>query len=162
MTKILSFAEIGNIEFEILSKLDSNLVDKYGISFSNEKWNRDNFKYELPSKYKLSYIYYENNLISGYIVSSLKNNSIYVHRFAINKKGLANDFFTKVLEKYNQSIYLMVNIENKQAIKFYKNFSFYIVENIDIIKKFIANGLKIKENIIYINKEYRCYLMKRD
>ncbi len=56
----------------------------------------------------------------------------------------------------------MVNCINTQAIKFYKQFDFDIVDNKEIIKKFIADELYIENTQIVIGEDYKCYLMKRD
>ena len=62
------------INFGILK----SLVKKYGVSFSNKAWDEDNFKYSLPSKEDLSYILFLNNIIVGFIIASLKNESVYI------------------------------------------------------------------------------------
>ena len=161
--KIKLIKKINDSEIIKLIELDKNLVDKYGVSFSNEVWNKDNFNYELPDKEKLSYACFVNNELIGYIVSSIKNDSIYIHRFAVDKQGYARLFFEEILKFYSdEKIFLMVNIINEKAISFYKSFNFHIVDNSLIIDKFIADGLKIKNTEILIGENYKCYLMKRD
>lgn len=163
MILIKKFNQLLEKDFEELSKIDLELIKRFGISFSNEIWDILNFKYKLPKKFDYSFVQFENNVIIGYVVASEKNNAVYIHRFGVSKKDRAKIFFEELLNNYkNKNIYLMVNIINMQAIKFYEQFDFDIVNDNKVIKKFIANELYIKDSQIIIGDDYRCYLMKRD
>jgi ribosomal protein S18 acetylase RimI-like enzyme len=163
--KIKKLTELSGGEITKLEKLDKNSVKKYGDSFSNEIWKKENFLYALPKKDEYSYIVLLNNKIIGYCIASQKNNAIYIHRFVIDniEQGLSGKFLTELFKIYkNNEIYLMVNILNKKAIEFYKKHNFTIEENKDIMYRFIDKNLKIDGCKIVINKEYKCYLMKKD
>lgn len=163
MILIKTFYELVEKEFEELEVFDLKLVQKYGNSFSNEIWSVENFKYKLPQKEELSCVLFIGNKIVGYVVASLKNESIYIHRFVVDKKGYANKFLKEIIIKYEEKdIYLMVNIVNQNAIDFYKKFNFQTVCDEEIIKSFVAKELTILNNEILIGEDYRCYLMKKD
>lgn len=161
--KIKKLLELNENELLKLEKIDEKLILKYGTSFSNEIWSIEHFKYNLPKKFDYSFVLFENDILIGYVVASEKNDAVYIHRFAVSKRGEAKIFFEEILKSYkNKSIYLMVNTINTQAIEFYKQFTFYIVNDKETIKRFVADGLKIKNMKIVIGENYRCYLMKRD
>lgn len=163
MTEIKKIVELAENEILALEKLDRAIVKKYGNSFSNEIWTAKNFKYDLPKKLDYSFILFENDELLSYIVASQKNQAIYIHRFAVNKKGYAKPFFDKILESYGDiNIYLMVNVVNINAIRFYKDFNFNIVEDEKIIRKFISKNLTIDDHSIIIEENYRCYLLKKE
>lgn len=69
------------------------LEDHYSLN-PTEKWNGSNFLLELPMKWKLSFIAFEDSVIAGYIVSSLKNGLLdgtirdyaFVHRTLVAPK----------------------------------------------------------------------------
>lgn len=159
-----SFTTLCDEDYKELSGLDTVLFQKYGLSFSNEIWSVKNFKYFLPQKELLSYVCIVENKLIGYIVASNKNNSIYIHRFGVIKKGIAELFFSNVLKKYsNKYLVLMVNIMNHRAISFYKKFDFIIEKNIKEIKKYINPELSVNEyGEIKIKEDYKCYLMKKN
>jgi len=161
--RIKNFLELNENELLELEELDNKVVLKYGISFSNEVWNISNFKYTLPKKNDYSFVLFESDIIIGYAVASEKNDAVYMHRFAVFKRGKAKIFFEEVLKNYqDKSIYLMVNIINIQAIRFYRQFDFDIVNDKEVIQKFIADELYIENTQIVIGEDYKCYLMKRD
>jgi ribosomal protein S18 acetylase RimI-like enzyme len=161
--KIKSFDSLSQKNYFSLSNFDKELVKKYGNSFSNEIWNEINFKYRLPEKEKLSFAFFDEYKLIGYIVSSTKNNSVYIHRFAVSKKGFSKEIFEEVMERYKEkSIYLMVNIININAISFYQSFNFNILTDENFIKKFILNELQVEKNEILIAENYKCFLMKRN
>ncbi len=163
MILIKSFFILEEKQFEELELLDSKLVNKFGNSFSNEIWNKKNFRYELPKKFDYSLALFDHEEIIGYVVASEKNDAIYIHRFAVCKKGYSVKFFYEILKNYkNKTIFLMVNVTNKRAIEFYKSFNFDIIIDTILIKKFIAHDLQIDKNEIVIGEDYKCYLMKRD
>lgn len=51
------------------------------------------FRYELPKKF-------DHEEIIGYVVASEKNDAIYIHRFAVCKKGYSVKFFYEILKNY--------------------------------------------------------------
>jgi ribosomal protein S18 acetylase RimI-like enzyme len=161
--EILPLKSLNKNGFEELSSLDKYFYQKYGESFSNEFWTKENFEYPLPSKFELSFVVLINDTIIGYCIASIKNKSVYIHRFAIKSEMKKSDgFFKEILKHYNQKkIYLMVNCENKPASLFYEKYGFNIVENIKEIRSFVAEDLNIKKNKIVISEGYECFLMRK-
>ena len=162
--KISTLAVLDGEGFKALAALDKKLVDKYGDSFSNQAWDSDNFAYPLPSKYDLSHLLYYNEHLAGYCIASEKHGAVYIHRFAVERleEGLAGKFFSRVLEYYDRPVHLMVNTQNRPAIDFYAGFGFDIAEDSDAIRDFVAPELEIEGPEIIIEKDYRCYLMRKD
>ncbi|MEA1915399.1 MAG: hypothetical protein U9N30_08780 [Campylobacterota bacterium] len=163
MMKIVNFNDLEEKDFLELENLDAKFVQKYGDSFADSYWSCDNFSYVLPLKYALSYVVTIDGIIEGYCVASLKNDCIYVHRFAVNSNTkIRSNFFNELLKQYgNKKIYLMVNVVNNAAINFYNKFNFKIVEEIKEINSFIAQDLNVNKEEIIITEDYRCYLMKK-
>lgn len=161
--KIVNFNDLEEKDFLELENLDAKFVQKYGDSFADSYWSCDNFSYVLPLKYALSYVVTIDGIIEGYCVASLKNDCIYVHRFAVNSNTkIRSNFFNELLKQYgNKKIYLMVNVVNNAAINFYNKFNFKIVEEIKEINSFIAQDLNVNKEEIIITEDYRCYLMKK-
>ena len=90
--RIKKILELNEDELLKLEELDGKLILDYGISFSNEIWNISNFKYKLPKKFDYSFVLLENDVTIGYVVASEKNNAVYIHRFAVSKKGRGKIF----------------------------------------------------------------------
>ncbi len=96
--RIKKILELNEDELLKLEELDGKLILDYGISFSNEIWNISNFKYKLPKKFDYSFVLLENDVTIGYVVASEKNNAVYIHRFAVSKKGRGKIFFQELLK----------------------------------------------------------------
>jgi len=163
MVKVISLESLEKNRFEELATLDKYFFTKYGNSFSDEFWTKENFEYPLPSKYRLSFVILINDIIKGYCISSIKNDSIYIHRFGVLCEVRQSDYFlNEILKEYrDKKIYLMVNVKNRPAISFYQKHEFNVVDKIDEIKPFIASSLEIQENKIVINEGYECFLMRK-
>ncbi len=161
--QIISLRSLDKKRFEELSFLDKYFYQKYGESFSNEFWTKENFEYPLPSKFELSFVVLINDIIIGYCIASMKNDCVYIHRFAIKSEmKKSGDFFKELLKYYNQrKIYLMVNCENKPAFLFYEKQGFNIVDDIKEIRSFVAGDLNIEKNKIIISEGYECFLMRK-
>ena len=160
--ELINFANINTKEVEQMVILDKYTVEKYGNSYSNERWHELNFLYQLPQKDKYSFILKIKNETFGFCVASLKNDTIYIHRFLVkqNSFNFSRIFFKKLMEYYkNKQLTLMVNIDNITAINFYKFFEFKIIKENKIIKQFISSDLEIKEHLICVEKDYKCCLM---
>ncbi|GEM_PF-1495175 len=151
-------------DIENIVKMDYQAYEKYGKSYSNEIWDKKNFLYALPQKKELSYIFKYENEIYGFCIASIKNDSIYIHRFLVrqNSKKLSKVFF-KELETYYKSkdIILMVNEKNINAIKFYSSFGFNIEQKNEAIKSYVSKSLEVRDNLINVEKDYTCCLMVR-
>ena len=93
--KLISFKNIKLDDLKQLVKLDNKIVKKYGYSYSNECWNEENFCYKLPNKDEYSFIIKKNRKILGCCIASLKDDSIYIHRFFVeqNSFNLSKIFF---------------------------------------------------------------------
>ena len=159
---VVNFKVISSKDIEQLVNLDKQTIEKYGNSYSNELWYKENFLYQLPQKNKYSYILKIKNEVFGFCVASLKKDTIYIHRFLVkqNSFNLSRIFFKNLMEYYrDKQLALMVNTDNIAAIDFYKFFEFKVIKENEIIKQFVSNDLEIKEHLICVEKDYKCCLM---
>ena len=124
------------IEFEILTNdlLESNLNDLILMDkqvFGIEAWGKENFRYQLPQKYDLSFLVKIDNKFIAYCINSKKEEDCYIHRIVINKdykgKGLGGEMINYIQNQLNQKkISLKVNVNNIFAINFYFKMNFKI------------------------------------
>ena len=124
------------IEFEILTKdlLELNLDDLIFIdnqAFGIDAWGKDNFRYQLPLKYDLSFLVKMDSKLIAYCINSKKEEDCYIHRIVIKKdykaKGLGGEMINYIQNQLNQKkISLKVNVNNIFAINFYFKMNFKI------------------------------------
>lgn len=112
-------------------------------------WDYENFIYELPGKWEMSFYLEINNNIIGYCINSIKHDCVWLHHIIIDEfsrnKGIGN-IILKELERRTkektifQEIGLKVGVDNYLAQKFYSKAGFEI-EKCDkdyiTMKKFI-------------------------
>jgi len=101
----------------------------------NEYWNKDCFLLDLDGKWENSIALINNNKILGYIIASIKDNNLHIHKFMIHSdfrsKGLGKvlfDQFIKINKKDFDNITLKLYSDNVGAKKFYWKLGFEITE----------------------------------
>lgn len=124
------------IEFEILTKelLELHLDDIILIdnqAFGSDAWGENNFRYQLPLKYDLSFLVKIDNKLIAYCINSKKEEDCYIHRIVIKNDykglGLGSKMINYILNQLNQKkISLKVNVNNIFAINFYFKMNFKI------------------------------------
>lgn len=98
-----------------------------------ERWNLENFLFELPMKWQLSEMLVgELNQVEGFLIASFRNSVFHIHRLAIREeykgKGLGKKLILSLADKARTSqietITLKVALTNESAIKFYEHLGF--------------------------------------
>jgi len=137
--------ETDYIDYKIVpitfSFIRKNLVQLISIdkSISNSNWREDNFLVPLPGKWEFSYGLIIQNIPVGFIISSIKESNIHIHRFAVAEpyqnhgygRLLLQALFQKCREDNYRRLTLKVDYSNAKAIKFYKNNGFIILKKIN-------------------------------
>lgn len=111
---------------EHLIAIDKTIIDEEGT------WVLDNFLRDLYHKWDYSFIAIENNLIVGFIICSIKENDLYIHRLAILPEFQCKNIGKKLLDLINklgiknefESIKLQVKKFNINAQRFYEKNEF--------------------------------------
>ncbi|OIO62132.1 hypothetical protein COY26_00835 [Candidatus Woesearchaeota archaeon CG_4_10_14_0_2_um_filter_33_10] len=108
-----------------------------------EPWNKENFLMDMPYKWQLSkYITFENN-IAGFIIGSLSNKTVSLHRFMVDKNYRRLGLGIQVYQEFEENcrkksgvekIVLKVLAENKSAILFYNKLGYKIREEFEYLK----------------------------
>ena len=103
--------------------LHRNLADEY--------WSSQHFLTELSRKWELShYILNESGSLIGFLIASEKPDSVHIHKFVIDhqaqSKGLGASLLNQLLGITPKNITLKVNLNNTQAISFYKKHNFSV------------------------------------
>lgn len=133
-----------NTEFMIASKELVHLHMERLIELEKDSqlpqlWNKDNFLKELDSKWHLSKLLFQENVLVGYaIVSKKTGSSCHIHRFIISSsvrragfgKRLLNHLKENILEDF-EYLTLLVGPSNASAIGFYKKNSFKPLGNFE-------------------------------
>lgn len=107
-----------------LIKIDSIIPD--------DPWTADNFLMDLDHKWEFSFFALQNNDIIGFLICSMKENALYIHRIAVlpehQKKKIGITFIQNLYmecQKYNiDKITLRVIDTNLPALEFYKGLGF--------------------------------------
>lgn len=108
-----------------------------------EKWNLDNFLYDLPEKWNLSHFAFIDDKLVGYLICSKKEESFHIHRFVVStkyqNKGVGSLLLNTLVHSIPQSSFLTLKVKkyNLQAISFYNQNGF---------EKFAEEGV----NYLYI------------
>jgi len=98
-------------------------------------WNYENFIYELPGKWEMSFYLEVNDVIIGYCINSIKQNCVWLHHIIISKKyrgiGIGNimldELIRRTMEKTQfRRIGLKVGVDNQPAQGFYNKAGFEI------------------------------------
>lgn len=137
MIEILSKENLEKYE-EQLVQIDNSIVDKMKESYSTERWDSRNFRYDRPGKWKYSLIDVKNGLISGcVIITEYKAGFLHINRFFVNPQSQRNGTgkqLTAFLRKYLltddiSQIDLFVSAKNTSAIQFYEKNGFRRMKN---------------------------------
>lgn len=107
-----------------LEKIDEETI--------GEKWEPRHFQLELPSKWECSWMAMLEQKVIGFVIASLKPESIHVHRIAVHPtfrgQGIGVQLLRRVAEcglARNQSfLTLVVSENNRGAIRFYERLGF--------------------------------------
>lgn len=139
--KVILLKDCDNKMIDSLVKLDKEMIDKYGKSFSEEIWTEEHFKYELPFKNLKSFCIKDQiGVVVAYCIISIKNKAQpYIHRF-VAKKGYSDILMQEILKR-NNNIFLVVSSINFPAIQFYTKYGFKTVFNKDQQRGFYPDGI---------------------
>ena len=107
-----------------LIKIDSIIPD--------DPWTADNFLMDLDFKWKFSFIALQNDDIIGFLICSMKEKVLHIHRIAVlpehqrNKIGwtLIQNLYTVCHNRHISKITLKVKDTNLPALEFYKGLGF--------------------------------------
>ncbi|HRJ30850.1 MAG TPA: GNAT family N-acetyltransferase [Cyclobacteriaceae bacterium] len=98
-------------------------------------WAIDNFLIELPRKWQLSFVAFDDDLLVGFLVASEKNASIHIHRLAVRRewqsKGIGEALVRGLIECMRHErlpITLKVDTLNSRAVSFYARLGFSVVQ----------------------------------
>ena len=102
----------------------------------NEYWSNDHFLMDLNGKWNYSIGMLNSGILVAFIIASIKEDSIHIHKFMV-KEGFRSKGFGKILldtfiETVSQSfksITLKVYKENSRAIEFYKSNAFLVISD---------------------------------
>lgn len=97
-----------------------------------ERWSEINFLFDLPEKWELSLQILAEERIAGFLIASLKNQCIHIHRLAVSNqfqnlglgKQMVNLIQKEARRKNINFITLKVLYSNTGAIRFYKRLGF--------------------------------------
>lgn len=151
-------------EIDACIEIDGKAVDRYGLSYSDERWGRKEFTAHLPEKFLVSKILLINKKVFGYVVISRKPKKAYwLHRLAIN--GFESTEKIKIFQLIINplpNLGFLVSSDNNAAIRFYlkaglvfDNLSRQEEKNIEL-QNFRRHG-----SIIETQGGQECYLMKK-
>ena len=108
-------------------------IESNWIDIGEEPWRKENFLFELPLKWELSFAAEKDGLIIGYLIGSEYNkglsrvNKIVVdlqyHRCGIGKQ-LINQYFAVCLKKNIKKSELKALVENDPANRFYSKIGY--------------------------------------
>jgi len=129
-----------------LNKITLNKNIKTFLSIERdyaEPWNKENFLMDMPYKWQFSkYITFENN-IAGFIIGSLNNKTVSLHRFMVDKNYRRLGLGLKIYQEFEENckekkgvekIVLKVLAENKSAISFYNSLGYGIKEEFEYLR----------------------------
>ena len=109
----------------VLELLD-RLID---VSQDVSDWGADEFLFELPDKYRLSF-FVQDGVIAGYVILSRKwPGRVHIHQFMVHPSRRGLGFGENMLEEAvkragGAPLSLKVSIANPGAIRFYKRYGF--------------------------------------
>lgn len=142
------------ISINLLTKsfLQENLESFISIlkDVPGEYWTADHFLMDLNDKWHYSLVSInKEKKITGYIIASRKGEGIHIHKFMVDSKYRGQRIGKKLLTSLEEMckknnrlvISLKVSIQNKNALRFYENEDFNIVESDNLyylMKKIIA------------------------
>jgi ribosomal protein S18 acetylase RimI-like enzyme len=118
---------------------------KMDLDTPGEPWLKSHFLLELPGKWELSQIGFQNSTIIGFCIASRKGNTAHIHRFVVAKEFRSRgygekliNYFASVVKKYAlNSITLKVANTNNRAIDFYLQHNFKVFKEDEINKSLI-------------------------
>jgi len=147
----LSKANIKKRMAELL-KIDVDQFTSWGTV-----WQKENFLYELPLKFKLSGIAIENNNVVGFLIASNKHGTAHIHRIAVKPGSTGKNIGSKILDF----------LEKKAKKKKLNKISAETLRKDQLINFYAKNGFKkmtFKEQLAYAQgrspKERREFLKK--
>lgn len=161
-----------------MKEIDEKMVKLHGATYSIEQWDISNFERDLPNKWEYSLvILVEDKLVGFIIVSSTDATSLHINRFAIDSqfqkigigKMLINDLLSMAKKGNINMITLIANINNCNAIKFYKNRGYKVLTKNELqtflakknrIDQYRGNYLVDCNNIKY--QVYRLYVSAKE
>ncbi len=85
-------------------------IEHHYSSNKNELWKKENFLFDLPKKWNYSFVAFDEEILAGYLISSLKinsdkNNYCYLHRNLI------------VPQNRNSSLLMRLTLKSLHAVK---------------------------------------------
>jgi len=133
------------MEYFIIDKeyMRKNVITFISIikNVPNEYWSEDHFLEDLKGKWDYSIGIKRDNLLIAFIIASIKDDSIHIHKFMVREnyrsQGIGKillDHFISITSNNFKSITLKVYKENQKAIEFYRANDFTInVEYEDLV-----------------------------
>lgn len=99
-----------------------------------DPWTIDNFLMHLDHKWEYSYISLDDDYITGFLICSLKENNIHIHRIAVlsylMKKRIGRILMTNLYEDCRNSGIMRVTLKvkrfNSRALVFFDKLGFKI------------------------------------
>ena len=100
-----------------------------------EYWDSKNLCVDLNGKWEYSIASIEGDKIVGYIICSIKNETLHIHKFMVYclfrnygmGSALLREFESSIMLKF-KTVTLKVHKENSKAIRFYEKNGFKIIE----------------------------------
>jgi hypothetical protein len=160
MLKNASYAEI-----DACVEIDGKAVDRYGLSYSDERWGRKEFTAHLPEKFLLSNILLINKKVFGYAIISRKpKKSYWLHRLAIN--GLKSTEKIKIFQSIINplpNLGFLVSCDNNAAISFYLKAGL-VFDNLSRQEEKIMQFQNFRQHGLIVETQggQKCYLMKKE
>ena len=149
--------KIQNLNKKNLTNHIQKLIKIDETVFPSDKWTKENFRVELPDKWKLSYLATINDTSVGYAICSKYNNKIHLHRLAVDPRYAGNKIGTKLcnnLLKISSEKQMQITVQCEySSLEFYKKLGF-VEMNVGEIKNYLNEKGKQNEqkNFYRINK----------
>jgi len=99
-----------------------------------ERWEREHYAMELPGKWDSSWVAVDGGIPVGFVIASLKDTGVHVHRIAVAHSARGTGVGTRLLGRVRESairqgakrVTLCVSARNGTALRFYQRLGFSI------------------------------------
>jgi ribosomal protein S18 acetylase RimI-like enzyme len=103
-----------------------------------EPWRPGHYAKELPGKWASSWVVLEGRVTRGFVIASLKEEGVHVHRIAVAREARGAGLGTRLLERVVESarrqgaerVTLRVSARNEAALRFYRRLGFSVYESV--------------------------------
>jgi hypothetical protein len=141
-----------------LEELDIAAIEKYGYTFSDERWSVDNILYQLPGKHQMSSVLIndDGNAVGYYVMSKKMKFINWLHRFVVKSDG--NKFSSSILLSHMVTSFPkicgQVSIHNLAGIKLYERYGFKVTQNYSELYSQCPLSLEEFNTVIHANKAF--------